>query len=118
MNTDNKVIAYIHETAVIAPGARIAKNVEIGPYSVIGENVEIGEGTKIGPHVVIHGWTQIARTAASSREPLSVRNRRTLNSRARRAIRSSVIARRSVKVRRFTVRRAKVRKRVSAVTAC
>ena len=61
MNTDNKVIAYIHETAVIAPGARIAKNVEIGPYSVIGENVEIGEGTKIGPHVVIHGWTQIGR---------------------------------------------------------
>ena len=61
MNTDNKVIAYIHETAVIAPGARIAKNVEIGPYSVIGENVEIGEGTKIGPHVVIHGWTQIGK---------------------------------------------------------
>ena len=57
MNTDNKVTANIHTTAVVAPGAKIAENVEIGPYSVIGENVEIGEGTKIGPHVVIHGWT-------------------------------------------------------------
>ncbi len=61
MNTDNKVAANIHETAVIAPGAKIAENVKIGHYSVIGENVEIGEGTKIGPHVVIHGWTQIGK---------------------------------------------------------
>ena len=61
MSTESKVLAYIHDTAVIAPGARIAKNVEIGPYSVIGENVEIGEGTKIGPHVVITGWTQIGK---------------------------------------------------------
>ncbi len=61
MGMESKVIAYIHETAVVAPGARIAKNVEIGPYSVIGEHVEIGEGTKIGPHVVITGWTQIGR---------------------------------------------------------
>ena len=61
MNTDNKVAANIHETAVIALGAKIAENVKIGPYSVIGENVEIGEGTKIGPHVVIHGWTQIGK---------------------------------------------------------
>ena len=36
MNTDNKVTANIHETAVVAPGAKIAENVEIGPYSVIG----------------------------------------------------------------------------------
>ena len=61
MSAESKVVAYIHDTAVIAPGARIAKNVEIGPYSVIGEHVEIGEGTKIGPHVVITGWTQIGR---------------------------------------------------------
>ena len=71
MNTDNKVTANIHETAVVAPGAKIAENVEIGPYSVIGENVEIGEGTKIGPHVVTlaqaedlpaHGEAVTART--------------------------------------------------------
>ena len=61
MSAESKVVAYIHDTAVIAPGARIAKNVEIGPYSVIGDNVEIGEGTRIGPHVVIHGWTSIGK---------------------------------------------------------
>jgi UDP-N-acetylglucosamine acyltransferase len=61
MRADNRVVAYIHETAVIYPGARIAKDVEIGPYSVIGENVQIGEGTKIGPHVVITGWTSIGK---------------------------------------------------------
>ncbi len=61
MGVDSKVLAYIHETAVISPGAKIGKNVEIGPYSVIGENVEIGEGTWIGPHVVISGWTSIGK---------------------------------------------------------
>jgi len=61
MATENKLVAFIHETAVIAPTAHIAKNVEIGPYSVIGPNVEIGEGTRIGPHVVIHGWTSIGK---------------------------------------------------------
>lgn len=61
MSTNEQVVASIHETAVIAPGAKIGKNVEIGPYSVIGENVEIGEGTKIGPHVVLTGWTSIGK---------------------------------------------------------
>ena len=58
---NSKVIAFIHDTAVVSPTARIGKNVEIGPYSVIGDNVEIGEGTHIGPHVVIQGWTSIGR---------------------------------------------------------
>ncbi len=61
MGLEQKVVAYMHNTAVISPTARIAKNVEIGPFSVIGDNVEIGEGTKIGPHVVIHGWTSIGK---------------------------------------------------------
>lgn len=58
---NSKIIAFIHDTAVVSPTARIGKNVEIGPYSVIGDNVEIGEGTHIGPHVVIQGWTSIGR---------------------------------------------------------
>jgi len=61
MISNNKVVAYIHDTAVIHPGARIGKNVQIGPYAVIGENVIIDEGTKIGPHVVITGWTSIGK---------------------------------------------------------
>ncbi len=55
----------IHPTAVIAPSARLAEDVEIGPYVTIGEDVEIGQratihagvrimdGVKIGPEVTI-----------------------------------------------------------------
>jgi len=51
----------IHNTAIIDPSARIAKNVEIGPWTLIGPDVEIGEGTWVGPHVVIQGPTKIGR---------------------------------------------------------
>lgn len=51
----------IHETAIIHPTARIAKDVTIGPWTVIGEEVDIGEGTWIGPHVVIQGPTKIGK---------------------------------------------------------
>ncbi len=49
----------IHETAIIDPSAKLAKNVEVGPYSIIGAQVEIGEGTVVGPHVVINGPSKI-----------------------------------------------------------
>jgi len=49
----------IHSTAIVHPGARLGRNVEIGPYSVIGEHVEIGDRTRIGPHVVVAGHTRI-----------------------------------------------------------
>ncbi|MDR1854870.1 MAG: acyl-ACP--UDP-N-acetylglucosamine O-acyltransferase [Azoarcus sp.] len=51
----------IHPTAVVHPGAKIGKDVEIGPYSVVGEFVEIGDGSRIGPHVVIDGHTRLGR---------------------------------------------------------
>lgn len=57
---DNVVhMANVHETAIIYPGAKLGKNVEVGPYAIIGPNVEIGDNSKIGPHVVIDGWTKI-----------------------------------------------------------
>lgn len=63
MKSDNVIVPLrkIHETAVIYPGARLGRDVEVGPYSVICENVFIGDGTKIGAHVVIEGWTTIGR---------------------------------------------------------
>jgi UDP-N-acetylglucosamine acyltransferase len=51
----------IHPTAIVAPGARLAGDVEVGAYTVIGEHVEIGAGTWIGPHAVITGHTRIGR---------------------------------------------------------
>ena len=49
----------IHETAIISPGARIGKNVEIGAFTYIGPNVEIGDRTVIASHVLIIGWTSV-----------------------------------------------------------
>ena len=49
----------IHPTALVAPGARLADDVEIGAYSIIGEHVEIGAGTTVGAHAVITGHTRI-----------------------------------------------------------
>ena len=49
----------IHPSAVIAPGARLAADVEVGPYTVIGEHVEVGEGSRIGAHAVVTGHTRI-----------------------------------------------------------
>lgn len=49
----------VHPTAVIAPGAELAADVEVGPYAVIGPLVRIGGGTRVGAHVVIEGRTTI-----------------------------------------------------------
>lgn len=51
--------ALIHSTALVAPGARLADDVEVGAYTIIGEHVEIGAGTTIGTHAVITGHTRI-----------------------------------------------------------
>ncbi len=63
MATDSKVLKMckIHETAIVAPGAQIGANVQIGPYSVIGEHVKIGDGTIIHPHVVLTGRTVVGK---------------------------------------------------------
>ena len=49
----------IHPTALIADGARLADDVEIGPYVIIEEHVSIGSGTKIMAHAVVRGYTTI-----------------------------------------------------------
>ena len=49
----------IHPTAVIASGAKIGANVEIGPYAVIDGEVTVGDNVRIGPHVHLTGITTI-----------------------------------------------------------
>jgi UDP-N-acetylglucosamine acyltransferase len=51
----------IHGTAIVAPSAVVADDVEIGPFSVIGDDVEIGSGSRIGGHVVINGPTRLGK---------------------------------------------------------
>jgi UDP-N-acetylglucosamine acyltransferase len=49
----------IHPTAVIAPGAQLGLDVEIGPHTVVGAGVRIGDRTRIGPQVVLDGNTTL-----------------------------------------------------------
>lgn len=51
----------IHPSAIVAAGAIIADDVDIGPYAVIGDHVEIDSGTRIDSHVVINGPTAIGK---------------------------------------------------------
>lgn len=49
----------IHPTALVAPGAQLADDVEVGPFSVIGPHVVIGAGTVVMSHVVLTGHTTV-----------------------------------------------------------
>lgn len=49
----------IDPRAVVAAGAQLAADVQVGPFSIIGAEVTVGAGTWIGPHVVINGPTRI-----------------------------------------------------------
>jgi UDP-N-acetylglucosamine acyltransferase len=53
------VATQIHPTAVVAPGAELGDDVEIGPHSVVGPSVVVGNRTRIGPQVVLDGRTRI-----------------------------------------------------------
>jgi UDP-N-acetylglucosamine acyltransferase len=43
----------IHPTAIVADGAQLAGDVEIGPFSVIGSDVVISPGCVLGAHVIL-----------------------------------------------------------------
>jgi UDP-N-acetylglucosamine acyltransferase len=49
----------IHASAIVEPGAELARGVEIGPFSVIGRQVVLNEGVRIHSHVVVAGRTEI-----------------------------------------------------------
>lgn len=54
----------VHETAVIAPDARIDSPVQIGAYVEIGSGVEIGAGTSIGAGTILGDKVKIGRDCA------------------------------------------------------
>jgi len=49
----------IHATALVAPGAELADDVEIGPYCTIGDKVRLAAGVRLHSHVVVEGETAI-----------------------------------------------------------
>ena len=54
----------VHATAIVAEGAELAEDVEVGPFCVVGANVRLAAGVKLMIHVVVAGRTSIgARTS-------------------------------------------------------
>ena len=51
--------ARVHPTSVVAEGARIGADSEIGPFSVVGSDVVIGRGVTIKSHAVVTGCTEV-----------------------------------------------------------
>ena len=49
----------LHPTAIIAPTARLAADVQVGPYAVIDAQVTLGPGCVVGPHTHLTGHTTI-----------------------------------------------------------
>jgi len=50
---------FIHETAIVAQGARIGDDCFVGPFCVIGSEVTIGDNVKLDSHVVVDGKTSV-----------------------------------------------------------
>ena len=54
----------VHATAIVAEGAELAEDVEVGPFCIVGANVRLAAGVKLMSHVVVAGRTSIgARTS-------------------------------------------------------
>ena len=49
----------IHPTAIVAPGAQLGDDVEIGPYCTVGPQVRLGDRTRLISHCVVDGDTWI-----------------------------------------------------------
>ncbi|MCB9888948.1 MAG: acyl-ACP--UDP-N-acetylglucosamine O-acyltransferase [Planctomycetes bacterium] len=47
----------VHPTAIVADGAELGADVEIGPYCVVGPQVRLGDGCRLQSHVVVDGDT-------------------------------------------------------------
>lgn len=46
-------MAGVHPTALIDPGVRLPRDVEVGAYALIGPGVTLGAGCRIGPHATL-----------------------------------------------------------------
>lgn len=52
-------MTQIHPTAIIAAGAELGADVEVGPFCVIGPHVRLGDRCRLQSHVRLDGWTEL-----------------------------------------------------------
>src|SRR5215203_1504625 len=50
---------FVHETAILSPGAEVGEDCYIGPFCTVGEGVKLGRGVRLDSHVVVDGSTSI-----------------------------------------------------------
>ncbi|MEP6847504.1 MAG: acyl-ACP--UDP-N-acetylglucosamine O-acyltransferase [Acidobacteriota bacterium] len=53
--------SFIHETAVVDPGAQIGADCHVGPFCIVGSDVVLADGVRLESHVVVDGRTSIGR---------------------------------------------------------
>ena len=58
LNTEH-ASPMLHPTALIAPTAQLASDVQVGPYAVIDGHVTLGPGCIVGPHAYLTGHTTL-----------------------------------------------------------
>jgi UDP-N-acetylglucosamine acyltransferase len=56
--------SFIHETAIVAPGAEIGEGCHIGPFCRVGGDVRLGDNVRLESHVVVDGVTTIGDETA------------------------------------------------------
>ena len=54
-------MTFIHQTAIVAPEARLGADCYIGPFCLVGAEVSLGEGVRLDSHVVVGGRTSLGR---------------------------------------------------------
>lgn len=54
-------MTFIHQTAIVAPEARLGPDCYIGPFCTVGAEVSLGEGVRLDSHVAVDGRTSIGR---------------------------------------------------------
>jgi len=50
---------FIHETAIVSPGAKIGEGCRVGPFCTVGPEVTLGDRVTLDSHVVVDGKTSI-----------------------------------------------------------
>ena len=50
---------FIHQTAIVAPSAKIGEGCYVGPFCTVGDEVTLANGVRLDSHVVVDGRTTI-----------------------------------------------------------
>ena len=51
--------AFVHETAIVSPSAKIGEGSHIGPFCLVGDEVTLGPDVRLESHVAVDGRTTV-----------------------------------------------------------